>query len=147
MTDAEKAVVLQALEIMAREVAGRDLLTMPDQVRTWVQLRIGALEHEEVHVIYLDAQNRSIAFEPMFRGTLTQSSVHPREVAKRALLLNAAGVIIAHNHPSGVAEPSVADIRMTEKLKAALDLIDVRLLDHIIVSPTGATSLAERGLM
>ena len=98
-------------------------------------------------VLFLDAQNRVIASEEMFRGTLTQTSVYPREVVKRALERNAAAVILAHNHPSGVAEPSRADEALTQTLRAALALIDTRVLDHFIVAGSGVLSMAERGLL
>ena len=98
-------------------------------------------------VIFLDTQQRLIAFEEMFRGTLAQTSVYPREVVKRALALNAAAVVLAHNHPSGVAEPSRADEALTQALRAALALVDVRVLDHFVVAPGSVVSFAERGLL
>ena len=98
-------------------------------------------------VLFLDVQNRVIAAEEMFRGTLTQTSVYPREVVKRALALNAAAVILAHNHPSGSIEPSRADEALTQTLRAALGLIDCRVLDHVIVGGNSVTSMAERGLL
>jgi len=98
-------------------------------------------------VLFLDAQHRQIACEELFRGTLTQTSVYPREVVKRALELNAGSVILAHNHPSGVLEPSRADELLTQTLKSSLNLVDVKVLDHVVVGRTGAISFAERGLM
>ena len=98
-------------------------------------------------MLFLDAQHRLIRFEPMFRGTLTQTSVYPREVLKRALALDAAAVILAHNHPSGVAEPSKADEFLTQSLKTALQMIDVRVLDHFVVGRGPVVSFAERGLL
>jgi DNA repair protein RadC len=98
-------------------------------------------------VLFLDSQHRLIVLEPMFRGTLTQTSVYPREVVKRALALNAGAVILAHNHPSGAAEPSRADEYLTQTLKAALALVDVRVLDHLVVGRGRVTSFAERGLL
>jgi DNA repair protein RadC len=98
-------------------------------------------------VLFLDALQRLIACEEMFRGTLTQTSVYPREVVKRALELNTASVILSHNHPSGVLEPSRADELLTQTLKSSLQLVDVRVLDHVVVGRTGALSFAERGLM
>jgi DNA repair protein RadC len=104
-------------------------------------------EQEVFLVVFLTAQNRVIASEEMFHGTLTQTSVYPREVVKRALYHNAAGVILAHNHPSGVAEPSQSDRLLTDTLKQALALVDVRVLDHFIVAGTGGLSFAERGIL
>jgi DNA repair protein RadC len=97
--------------------------------------------------LFLDAQNRVLAKEELFRGTLTQTSVYPREVVKRALAHNAAGVILAHNHPSGVAEPSQADRHLTDQLKSALSLVDVRVLDHFVVAGSSGFSFAERGYL
>ena len=127
----------------------RDVLTSPAAVRTYLRLMLARLEHEVFVVLFLDAQNRVIASEEMFRGTLTQTSVYPREVVKRTLELNAAAVILSHNHPSGVAEPSRADEFLTQTLKASLALIDARVLDHFIVAGNGNTivSFAERGLL
>ena len=110
-------------------------------------MKLGGLPHEVFAVLWLDAQNRLIAFEELFRGTLTQTSVYPREIVKGALARNAAAVILAHNHPSGVPEPSRADENLTRILKEALALVDVRVLDHLVVASTGVTSLAERGLI
>ena len=106
-----------------------------------------ALEREVFQVALLDSQNRLIHAEELFRGTLTQTSVYPREVVKLALKHNAAAVIFSHNHPSGHAEPSNADIRLTEIIKSALALVDIQVLDHVVVSASGATSFAERGLL
>ncbi|MFM1855153.1 MAG: hypothetical protein RLZ83_462 [Pseudomonadota bacterium] len=124
-----------------------DVLDSPAQVRTYLRMRLAGLGHEVFLVLFLDAHNRVIAAEEMFRGTLTQTSVYPREVVKRALAHNAAGVILAHNHPSGVAEPSRADELLTQTLSAALMLVDTRVLDHIIVGGNAAVSFAERGLL
>lgn len=122
-------------------------LGSPSAVRDFLRLRIGALEHEEFWAVWLDSQNRVIEFESLFRGTLTQTSVYPREVVKTALAKNAAGVVFAHNHPSGVAEPSRADERITQALKQSLALVDVRVLDHFVVAGATITSFAERGLI
>ena len=115
----------------------------------WVRLRlrIGWLPHEVFAALFLDAQNRLIDDEELFRGTLTQTSVYPREVVKHALKHNAAALILAHNHPSGVAEPSRADELLTASLKQSLALVDVRVLDHLIVAGNATVSLAERGLV
>ena len=130
--------------------AGLDVepvFTTPQRVKDYLQMRLGALPHEVFAVLFLDAQQRLIACEEMFRGTLTQTSVYPREVVKRALELNTASVILSHNHPSGVLEPSRADELLTQTLKSSLQLVDVRVLDHVVVGRTGAMSFAERGLM
>ncbi len=134
----------RALAETARQV---DALSSPAVVRDYLRLALGEREHEVFLVVFLDAQNRVIASDELFRGTLTQTSVYPREVVKAALRHNAAGVILAHNHPSGVAEPSQSDQSLTETLKRALALIDVRVLDHFIVGRGAACSFAERGLL
>ena len=113
----------------------------------YLRLAIGMLEHEVFRVVFLDAQHRVIELQQMFRGTVTQTSVYPREVVKTSLALNAAAVILAHNHPSGAAEPSRADEYLTQTLKTALQLVDVRVLDHLVVTANAVTSFAERGLL
>jgi DNA repair protein RadC len=129
-------------------MARRDVLSSPQQVRDYLRLRLGSLAHEVFMALLLDAQNRLIEAAEMFRGTLTQTSVYPREIVKTALAHNAAAVIFAHNHPSGVAEPSRADELLTRQLKQALELVDVRVLDHFIVAGNGPPlSFAERGLL
>jgi DNA repair protein RadC len=149
---AKAAQLAAALELARRALASslkaKDSLASPQAVRDWLRLSLGGLQHEVFVALWLDAQNRLIASEELFRGTLTQTSVYPREVVKRALVHNAGAVILAHNHPSGLAEPSRADEVLTSSLKQALALIDVKLLDHFIV--TGGTkplSFAERGLI
>jgi DNA repair protein RadC len=119
----------------------------PDDVKAFLRLKLAGLDHEVFGVMFLDAQHRVIVFEEMFRGTLTQTSVYPREIVKAALMHNAAAVILAHNHPSGSVEPSRADELLTTTLKAALALVDCRVLDHIIVASGGTCSMAERGLL
>jgi DNA repair protein RadC len=114
-------------------------------VRDYLRLQLGGLGHEVFMALFLDSQNRVLAREELFRGTLTQTSVYPREVVKRALAHNAAGIILAHNHPSGVAEPSQADRWLTDQLKTALGLVDVKVLDHFIVAGPAGFSFAERG--
>lgn len=143
---------LQAIFEMSRralteQMQTRDVLSSPQQVRDYLCLKLGALSREVFMVLFLDAQNRVVATEEMFSGTLTQTSVYPREVVKRALHHNAASVIFAHNHPSGIAEQSRADEMLTTSLKQALALIDVRVLDHFIVAGNSILSFAERGLM
>ena len=122
-------------------------LTSPAQTARFLQLRLRRREREVFAVIFLDSQHRVIEYEELFFGTIDGTSVHPREVVRAALRYNAAAIIAAHNHPSGVAEPSQADVRITERLRAALALVDVRLLDHLVVGDTEVASLAERGLI
>lgn len=132
----------------ARETLARgETLTSPEAVRDYLRLTLAALQHEVFVGLFLDSQHRLIAAEELFRGTLAQTSVYPREVVKGALALNAAAVIFAHNHPSGVAEPSRADELLTQSLKSALALVDVRTLDHFIVAGGDVVSFAERGLL
>jgi DNA repair protein RadC len=139
------------LELARRALSGemvqRDVLGSPESVRQWLRLKLGTLGHEVFVALWLDAQNRLIEYEEMFRGTLTQTSVYPREIVKRALACNAAGVLFAHNHPSGVAEPSRADEALTQALKQALLLIDVKVLDHFVIAGNTTVSFAKRGLL
>jgi DNA repair protein RadC len=124
-----------------------DLLTSPDLVRQYLSAQLRHQLREVFAVLFLDNQNRLIAYEELFFGTIDGASVYPRELVKRALSHNAAGVILSHNHPSGVAEPSQADVRITQRLTAALELVDVRVLDHMVVGDGEVVSFAERGLM
>lgn len=149
---AKAAQLVATLELTRRglreELRARPALSSPGAVRDWLRLALAPLHHELFIALWLDAQNRLIADEELFRGTLTQTSVYPREVVKRALARNAAAVILAHNHPSGVAEPSAADELLTQSLKQALALVDVRIVDHFIVAGTAPPlSFAERGLL
>jgi DNA repair protein RadC len=148
---AKYAQLQAALEIARRTLREKldagAALSGPGAVRDYLRLMLHARPHEVFVVVFLDAQHRVVASEEMFRGTLTQTSVYPREVVKRALHFNAAAVILAHNHPSGVAEPSRADEALTVALKQALALVDVRVLDHFVVAGDGALSFAERGLL
>jgi DNA repair protein RadC len=137
-----------ARRALAREMSTRDSFSSPGKVRDWLRLKLAARQNEVFMALWLDAQNRLIRADELFAGTLTQTSVYPREVVKAALANNAAAVILAHNHPSGVAEPSAADEMLTRNLKAALALVDVKVLDHFIVAGTGVPlSFAERGLL
>ena len=149
--DAKLAQLKAALELARRalkeEIATRDALSSPRAVRDYLRLALAGREQEVFVVLLLDAQHRVIATEELFRGTLTQTSVYPREVVKCALRHNAAAMIFAHNHPSGVAEPSHADEILTRSLKSALALVDVQVLDHFIVAGTRTMSFAERGLL
>lgn len=133
--------------LLEEELQHGDALNSPGAVRDYLKLLLNWQEHEVFVVIFLDAKNRVITSEEMFRGTLTQTSVYPREVVKAVLRHNAAAVILAHNHPSGVPDPSQSDRLLTDTLKQALSLIDVRVLDHFIVAGTETVSLAELGLM
>jgi DNA repair protein RadC len=143
-----QAVVELARRALREEISAGDALSSPRAVRDWLRLTLASLPHEVFMVLLLDAQNRLIAAVELFRGTLAQTSVHPREVVKLALGRNAAGAILAHNHPSGVAEPSRADEALTQALKQALALVDVKLLDHFIVAGAAEPlSFAERGLL
>ncbi len=147
-----KYVQLQAIFEMSRRALNeqmqvKDILTSPKQVRDYLCLKLGNLTREVFFVLFLDAQNRVVTTEEMFSGTLTQTSVYPREVVKRALHHNAASVIFAHNHPSGIAQQSQADELITRQLKEALALVDVRVLDHFIVAGNTTLSFVERGLL
>ena len=148
MTSADQAIIDRALALLEERARYRtDTLSSPTVVRDYLRLRIGTLEHEEFWAVWLDAQNRVIEFEGLFRGTLTQTSVYPREIVKSALKHNAAAVIFAHNHPSGVPEPSRADELLTQNLIKALNLIDVKTLDHFVVAGASMVSFAEKGLI
>jgi DNA repair protein RadC len=146
-TDEADSVVALALAVMARKHRRGAILTSPEETRSYLRLEIGDRHNELFGVVFLDNRHRVIAKEEMFYGTIDGASVHPRVVVARALALNAAAVLFYHNHPSGVAEPSQADIRITGRLKDALSLVEIRVLDHLIVSGEGSTSLAERGLL
>src|SRR5438105_2629951 len=148
---AKSAQFMAAMELARRSMDERlregASLTSPSAVRDYLRLALASRAHEVFVCIWLDAQHRVIAIEEPFRGTLTQTSVYPREVVKAALAANAAAVIFAHNHPSGVAQPSQADELLTRNLKEALSLVDVKVLDHFIVAGNHALSFAERGLL
>nr|HET7858115.1 DNA repair protein RadC [Caldimonas sp.] len=145
---AEVAAVLElARRSIASELAARPVFDSPGKVKDYLQLQLAGRAHEVFAVLFLDAQSRLVRLEEMFRGTLTQTSVYPREIVKRALELGAAAVILAHNHPSGAAEPSRADEFLTQTLKSALALVDVRVLDHLVVGQASVVSFAERGLL
>jgi len=148
---AKRAEIGAVLEIarrsMAQELQAAPVFEAPERVKAFLRLQLDGLGHEVFVVLFLDAQHRLIRHEEMFRGTLTQTSVYPREVVMRALTLNAASVVLAHNHPSGTAQPSRADEALTQTLKSALGLVDVRVLDHFVVTSNQAVSMAELGLL
>jgi DNA repair protein RadC len=131
----------------AQQLRQRDVFGSPDAVKNYLQLHLARKPCEEFAVLFLDAQNRLIEMRVLFHGTLTQTSVYPREIVAAALDIGAAAVVLAHNHPSGTVQPSRADEALTQTLKAALALVDVRVLDHIIVAPGQALSMAEKGLL
>ena len=140
--------VLQvAQQVLLGRVRGSDVLVSPQAVRDYLRVRLGGLEHEVFAVVHLDAQNRVIDYVEMFRGTVSQTSVYPREVVREAMMRNSAAMLLVHNHPSGSTQPSRADEALTQTLKTALSLVDVRVLDHLIVAGSDILSMAERGLM
>jgi DNA repair protein RadC len=152
MGPAKAAQLVATLELarraLAEEVRAGDILSSPGAVRDWLRLKLAALPHEVFCALWLDSQNRLIDFEELFRGTLTKTSVYPREIVKRALACNASAAVFAHNHPSGIAEPSNADEMLTRSLRQALALVDIKLLDHFIVAGQATPlSFAERGLL
>jgi DNA repair protein RadC len=149
--EASYAQLQAALELSRRYLLARisrgQVLGSPAEVRQYLLLKLRGLEHEVFACLFLDNQHAVIGYEELFRGTIDGASVYPREVVKRCLALNAAAVIFAHNHPSGVAEPSQADQRLTQRLKGALGTVDIRVLDHFVVGDAEALSFAERGLL
>jgi DNA repair protein RadC len=142
-----QAVLEMARRALLEPLRERDALGSPGAVRDYLRLWLSGKDYEVFCALFLDAQNRVVAAKELFRGTLTQTAVYPREVVRHALEYNAASVILAHNHPSGVAEPSHADQLLTRQLVQALGLVDVRVLDHFIVGAGGGMSFAERGLL
>jgi DNA repair protein RadC len=145
---AEPAEVLQAaLRVLAGQLRGSAMLDSPQAVRDFLRIKLGTLEHEVFAVIHMDSQHRVIEYVEMFRGTVSQTSVYPREIVKEALARNSAALILVHNHPSGSTEPSRADEALTQAIKTALALVDVRVLDHLIVAGPAILSFAERGLL
>jgi DNA repair protein RadC len=148
---AKRAELLAVMEMARRAVAQQlkaaPVFDSPQSVKDYLALHLGGRAQEVFAVMFLDAQHRLLCVEDLFFGSLTQTSVHPREVVKRALTLNAGAVVLAHNHPSGLAEPSRADEYLTQTLKSALQLVDVRVLDHVVVGRGQVVSMAERGLL
>ena len=148
---AKRAELLAVMEVarraLAQQMAAAPVFDSPQRVKDYLGLQLAGRSQEVFAVLFLDAQHRLLRLEELFQGTLTQTSVYPREVLKRALALNAGAVVLAHNHPSGLAEPSRADEYLTQTLKTALKMIDVQVLDHIVVGQGQAVSMAERGLL
>lgn len=140
-------VVMAAQRLLAAQVRGSDAMTSPAVVKEFLRVRLGQRPHEVFAVVHLDSQNRVIDYVEVFRGTVSQTSVYPREVVRDALKLNSSALLLVHNHPSGAAEPSRADETLTQTLKAAAALVDVRVLDHFIVTAHSIQSMAERGLI
>ena len=147
--DEDEALINKALAALERRMRSKEggVMTSPLATRRYLQFRFAELEHEVFSILHLDNRNTLIECQELFRGTIDGASVYPREVVKEVLARNAAAVILVHNHPSGNPEPSRADELITLRLRDALALIDVRMLDHVIVTPTGCTSLAEKGLL
>jgi DNA repair protein RadC len=143
----DDTLIATALALLAGRMRTTDHLASPTAVRDYLRLLLAGREHEVFVVVLLDAQNRVLSCQELFRGTLTQTSVYPREVVKVALAANAGAAIFAHNHPSGCSEPSRADELLTQNLKSALALVDVKVLDHFVVAGAEAISFAERGLL
>ena len=147
----KRAMVIAVLELahraLSEKLEERPVFESPNAAREYLQLQLGTRPHEVFAVMFLDSQNRLIAMEDMFRGTLSQAAVYPREIVVRALHHHAASVVLAHNHPSGNAEPSLADIELTRTVLTALALVDVRVLDHFVVTREKAVSMAQEGLM
>ena len=148
---AKRAVLAAVVEIarraLSQQLKAAPVFDAPQKVKDYVSLRLGALAYEVFAVLWLDSQHRLIEMQELFRGSLAQTSVYPREVLRQALLLNAGAAILVHNHPSGIAEPSKADEVLTQSLASALRQVEVRVLDHLVVGAGSVTSFAERGLM
>ena len=147
VADMEDFTIKAALSILEKRMVKKDFLASPKEVIDYLKLKFAGLEYELFGVLFLDSQHRIITYKEMFRGTLTQTSVYPREVVKEALKYNAAAVVLSHNHPSGVVKPSNADEHLTQTLKAALALIDVRVIDHIVIAGADSASMAQLGLV
>lgn len=140
-------VLLAAQRLLAAQVRGSDLMDSPAVVKDFLRARMGNLPHEVFAVLHLDSQNRVLDYVEMFRGSVSQTSVYPREVVRDALILNSSALVLVHNHPSGVSQPSRADEHLTQTIKQAAALVDVRVLDHFIVSVDSIRSMAEMGLV
>jgi len=146
-SEAQQCAIREAIDILQSRFQGNEVLTSSQSVKTFCQLRLGTEPDEHFCCLFLDTQHRLIAFETLFNGTIDSASIYPRVVVRRTLELNAAAIIFAHNHPSGCITTSAADVAITKRLIEALELIDVRVLDHIIVSAAGTTSMREQGII
>ena len=144
-TQTQQRIIDKAIALLETRLLNNDVLSSPQLVRRYCQLQLAREPDEHFGVIFLISQHHAITFQRLFQGTIDGAAVYPRVVLRRCLEMNAAAVIFVHNHPSGVSEPSPADTRITERLREALALIDVRVLDHVIVTPGGFTSFAETG--
>jgi len=147
MNSEEQSIVADALRILEKQLKRGRAITSPEYAMKFCRLQLGGLQRETFAVIYLDTRHRLIYFDALFAGTVDGATVYPREIVRGCIEHNASAVMLAHNHPSGVCEPSAADEALTKRIKTALALIDVRVLDHIVVSPSGALSLSELGKM
>lgn len=147
MNDKEKRLVLRALKVAEKAMAYTTVLTTPTEVKNFLRLKLAHLEYEVFGVVWVDNQHRVLLTEDLFRGTLTQTAVYPREIVKAGLACNAAAVVLYHNHPSGVSQPSSADHTMTKTLKDVLKLVDIRILDHLVVGSSDCFSFAEHGMI
>jgi DNA repair protein RadC len=145
--DSQQATIREAIGILESRLRTTKAFTSPSDVKHFCQLQIAVEKDEHFCCMFLDSQHRLIVFERLFRGTVDGASVYPRVVVRRALELNAAALILTHNHPSGLPEPSTADTKITQRLKEALALVDVRVLDHVIVGTDGTSSMADAGLL
>lgn len=145
--ESDDAVIAQARKILKRRVRRNTVLSSPTKVKEWLQVELADYSHEIFHVTFLDSQHRIITHQEMFSGTIDGSAVYPRRVVEACILNKASALIFAHNHPSGVAEPSSADKRITERLTSALALVDIRVLDHFIVTGADSYSFAENSLL
>lgn len=147
LSEQQRTTIREAIDILESRIRNPQAFASPDAVRDFCRLHLATERDEQFCCLFLDSKHRLIVFERLFTGTVDGASVYPRVVVRRALELNAAAVIFAHNHPSGQPEPSQADIRITENLKSSLALVDVRVVDHLVVALEGSISFAERGLI
>lgn len=143
----ESTILAAAEDVLRLRLDRQGTIKTPTDAASFLRMRLGHLPHEEFHVLWLDTRHRVLATDKLFNGTLDGTAVYPREVVRRALEVNAAAVVLAHNHPSGVAEPSESDRRITVELREALSLVGVRILDHLVVGAGASVSMSERGLL
>jgi DNA repair protein RadC len=143
----EEEILAAAEDILARRLERMGSLGNPRDTEDFLRYRLAGLDHEQFHAVWLDNRHRILGVEKLFNGTIDGASVHPREVVKAGLRINASAVIFSHNHPSGLPQPSAADKAITHQLRDALALVDIRVLDHLVVATSGCVSMAARGLM